>query len=80
MLAAAGLDVMATEPPPAGDPLLANNRVILTPHTAGLTIECARRMAMVAAQNILDYFDGTIDPGLVVNAESAGLSTSRTAV
>lgn len=74
-LAAAGLDVMAAEPPVAGDPLLASNRVILTPHSAGLTIECARRMAMVAAQNILDYFAGTIDPALVVNAEAAGLST-----
>lgn len=78
-LASAGLDVMASEPPQQSDPLLANDRLILTPHTAGLTIECARRMAMVAAQNILDYFAGSIDPALVVNAEGCGLTTPNAA-
>lgn len=58
----AGLDVTAVEPPPADHPLLANDRVVLHPHAAALTLECAMRMAARSAQNILDYFDGRLDP------------------
>lgn len=66
-LAAAGLDVFDAEPPAAGDPMLACERVVLSPHNAGLTEACARRMAISAATNIVDYFKGTLDPALVVN-------------
>jgi D-3-phosphoglycerate dehydrogenase / 2-oxoglutarate reductase len=40
---------------------------VLSPHNAGLTEACARRMAISAATNILDFFKGTLDPALVVN-------------
>lgn len=66
-IAAAGLDVFEDEPPRADAPLLANERVVLSPHNAGLTEACARRMAISAAQNILDCFNGKLDPALVVN-------------
>ncbi len=66
-VAAAGLDVFATEPLPADYPLTRFDQVILTPHIAGLTEGAAERMAIGSAQNILDFFDGRIDPGLVVN-------------
>ncbi|MDQ0475427.1 NAD(P)-dependent oxidoreductase [Labrys wisconsinensis] len=69
-LAGAGLDVFAGEPPPADHPLLGSDRVVLSPHSASLTRECAARMSVAAAQNILDFFAGRLDPALVVNAAS----------
>ena len=67
---AAGLDVFGTEPPPADHPLIAHQSVVATPHSAGLTEECATRMARKAAQNVLDYLAGTLDPSLIVNLRS----------
>jgi len=66
-IAAAGLDVFEDEPPRFDAPLLANERVVVSPHNAGLTEACARRMAIAAAENILDCFNGKLDPALVVN-------------
>ena len=72
-LFAAGLDVLAAEPPAPDHPLLSNDRVTISPHSAGLTDECAARMAVASVQNILDYFDGKLDPALVVNADAIRL-------
>ncbi len=72
-LRAAALDVLAEEPPAQGNPLLNNPFITITPHHAGLTEECAKRMSIAAAQNILDAYDGKLDRKLVVNAESVGL-------
>ncbi len=66
-LAGAALDVFATEPPEAASRLLGSDRTILSPHSAGLTEECAARMGQVAARNIVDFFAGRLDPALVVN-------------
>ena len=66
-LRGAGLDVLSSEPPPADHPLLANERVTISPHSAGLTDECAARMAVASVQNILDFFAGTLDSRLIVN-------------
>lgn len=66
-LRGAGLDVFAAEPPDTSHPLFASDRVVLSPHTAGLTEECAERMAVAAADNIISFFEGRIDPALVVN-------------
>ena len=66
-LGAAGLDVFEHEPPAADHPLKAFDQVILSPHIAGVTEGASERMAIGSAQNILDFFAGTIDPALVVN-------------
>ncbi len=66
---AAGLDVFETEPLPAEHPLARYDQVILSPHIAGLTEGAAKRMALGAAQNILDFFDGSIETALIVNQE-----------
>ena len=67
-LGAAALDVLEEEPPSPDNPLLWNTRVTISPHSAGLTAECAARMAISSVQNILDFFAGRLSPSLIVNA------------
>jgi D-3-phosphoglycerate dehydrogenase / 2-oxoglutarate reductase len=62
----AGLDVFKEEPLPSNHPLLRFENVILSPHAASLTRECAQRMDEVAARNCLDGIDGKLDPALIV--------------
>jgi D-3-phosphoglycerate dehydrogenase / 2-oxoglutarate reductase len=66
-LRAAALDVLVQEPPSPDHPLLTNPHITISPHNAGLTAECAMRMSLAAAQNILDAFDGKLNGRLVVN-------------
>lgn len=68
-LAGAGLDTLAAEPPLPDSPLLASPNLLLSPHSGAWTTASARRMAIAAAQNVLDAFDGTLDRALVVNAD-----------
>jgi D-3-phosphoglycerate dehydrogenase len=65
----AGLDVFKEEPLPANHPLLRLDNVIVSPHAASLTRECAQRMDEVAARNCLDGIDGKLDPALIVPNE-----------
>ena len=71
-LRAAAFDVLAQEPPAPDHPLLNNPFITISPHNAGLTEECAMRMGISAAQNIMDCFDGKLDRRLVVNAKAIG--------
>lgn len=64
---AAGLDTFAVEPLPAGDPLISEKRVILSPHSAALTEESLVAMGVMTARNALAGLDGNLDPALVVN-------------
>jgi D-3-phosphoglycerate dehydrogenase len=66
---AAGVDVFEEEPPVHGSPLAAHENVILSPHIAGLTAECAERMALASVENAVAFLSGRIDPALVVNPE-----------
>ena len=69
LIRGAGLDVFKEEPLPPNHPLLGLENVILSPHAAALTEECAQRMDEVAARNCLDAFDGKLDPALIVPNE-----------
>jgi D-3-phosphoglycerate dehydrogenase / 2-oxoglutarate reductase len=73
-LKAAALDVLVEEPPAMDHPLLSNPYITISPHNAGLTEECAMRMGIAAAKNILNAFDHNLDKKLVVNAKAIGLS------
>jgi D-3-phosphoglycerate dehydrogenase len=66
LIRGAGLDVFNDEPLPPGHPFLGLENVILSPHAAALTWECAQRMDAVAARNCLDALDGKLDPALIV--------------
>lgn len=70
----AGLDVFEGEPahPAPSHPLFAFDNVMVTPHTAGVSLEAAKRMATQSVQNVLDTFDGKLDPEVVVNREVLG--------
>lgn len=69
-IGAAGLDVFEAEPPLPDHPLLGFDQVILTPYIAGLTAESAERMALASVQNVLDFLNGRLDPGLIVNRDA----------
>jgi glycerate dehydrogenase len=64
-IAGAGLDVMAEEPPRAGNPLLTARNCIITPHIAWATIESRKRLLDQAAGNIKAFLSGS--PVNVVN-------------
>lgn len=70
-LAGAALDVLSSEPPEENAPLLSTPRnVIVTPHSAGLTQEAAMRMSISAAENIVNFFNKTLDKKLIVNHQA----------
>jgi D-3-phosphoglycerate dehydrogenase len=69
---AAGLDVLAHEPAAADNPLFALPNVVLSPHAAGGPLECYARVSRRAVLNLLDFIDGTIDPGYTVNPQVLG--------
>lgn len=57
-LAAAGLDVFATEPVEPGNPLLSLDNVVLTPHVTWYTVDTMRRYLELAVDNCRRLRDG----------------------
>ena len=69
-LRSAGLDVFPEEPPDISDhKVFSHEKVLFSPHIAGLNNDCAARMSVNSAQNIIDYFNGKLSPEFVVNKE-----------
>ena len=62
----AGLDVFEKEPPEKNNPLLNNEKVFLSPHTAAFTEECMIRMGKETIQNIIDFFDEKLEKSKLV--------------
>ncbi len=62
----AGLDVFETEPPKEDNPLLKNNKVFLSPHTATFSEECMIRMGKETIQNIIDFFEKKLDKSKII--------------
>src|ERR1700760_1342642 len=65
LIAGAGLDVWAKEPPPPDHPLLQFDNVLASPHTAGVTREARINMGRMAAEQILDALDGKRPPRII---------------
>ena len=64
-IAAAALDVLSSEPPPATNPLLTAKNCLITPHLAWASRESRARLIEAAAANLRAFLDG--EPVNVVN-------------
>lgn len=67
-LLGAGLDVFKTEPLPIDSPLLKLDNLLATPHMGGLDEESLEAMSRMAAQCIVDLFQGRWPDPCIVNA------------
>ena len=62
----AALDVFSNEPVEKNNPLLRNDKVILSPHSATFTDECTSRMGKETIKNIIDFFEKKLDKSMIV--------------
>ena len=69
-IAGAALDVLETEPPDMGNPLLNMDNVLLTPHIAAFTVEALKRMDLMIVEDIDRIYNG-LKPKRLVNPEVA---------
>lgn len=68
----AGLDTFDREPLPLSSPLIGQDRIVLSPHSAALTEGALIAMGVKTVENVLDGLDGRLDPQLVVNRTAMG--------
>jgi phosphoglycerate dehydrogenase-like enzyme len=66
-LAGAGIDVFSEEPFPMDNPLLSAKNILLTPHTAGVSVESTARSMTRAIENIRRVVEKGEKPLWVVN-------------
>ena len=66
ILYGAGLDVFEKEPPDNDNPILKNKKIILSPHAATFTKECASSMSIETVQNVIDFFENKLNKKMVV--------------
>ena len=69
IIAGAAIDPFVVEPATADNPLFRHDNILVSPHSAGVTKESVFRMGAATAQNVVDCFDGKLDPANVVNQE-----------
>jgi len=66
-IAGAGLDVLEEEPPDLNDTILGLDNVILTPHALCWTDQCFAHQGALDIQAVLEYRDGRVPTGTIVN-------------
>ena len=59
-IAAAGVDVLSSEPPLADNPLLTAKNCFVTPHIAWATLEARTRLMDIAVKNLQGFISGDI--------------------
>ena len=59
-VAAAGLDVVYPEPLAPGHPVLTHEKIVLSPHIAGMSVEATNRLAHSAADQIITALGGQL--------------------
>jgi D-3-phosphoglycerate dehydrogenase len=64
VIAGVGLDVFQSEPPLPDNPLYKFDNVIVTPHSAALTVEGNRNMAVRVAENLCTVLDNRLTKDL----------------
>ena len=64
-IAGAGLDVFEQEPTPTSNPLLRLENVVVAPHISSASHETRSKMAEMAADNAIAFFEGKKPPNLV---------------
>lgn len=58
VIAAAGLDVLNTEPPAADNPLYKLPNCLITPHIAWATLEARQRLMEIVVENLKGFLEG----------------------
>lgn len=53
-----GADVLSTEPPKAGNPLLRTEGSVITPHVGWATLEARKRLMSIAVENVAAFLAG----------------------
>ena len=66
----AGLDTFVVEPLPKTSPLLSEQRIVVSPHSAALTEDTLIAMGKATVEHALAGIDGTLDPGRIVNRKA----------
>ena len=64
-IAGAGIDVFHDEPPDPAHPLLTLDTVVASPHTAGITVEATRDIALATAEQWITIFAGKVPQRLI---------------